>query len=88
MHKICFIQKKDTTTGPSMHQMQTGPSQDPFLKELITSLSVTDRPDLMIHRKYSEGSKKPSDQKSLKQRRQSTWTGKDEGVQPLTVTRN
>ena len=39
-----------------MHQ-STGPTPDPFLKELITSLSVTDRPDLMIFRKFSEAGK-------------------------------
>ena len=64
MHKICFVEKKASFTGqggqqmpPHMHQSST-PAPDPPLKELITTLSVTDRPDLMIFRKYSEGGKK------------------------------
>ena len=54
------MEKKSSFTGaPSMHMHQsTGPTADPFVKELITSLSVTDRPDLMIYRKFSESSTK------------------------------
>ena len=54
------MEKKASFTGqgqqmpPHMHQ-SSAPQPDPPLKELITSLSVTDRPDLMIFRKGSEG---------------------------------
>ena len=54
------MEKKAAFTGPSamshMHQ-SSGPTPDPSLNELITSLSVTDRPDLMIFRKFSEAGK-------------------------------
>ena len=45
-----------SSDGMAMH-MQTGPQRDPNLKELITALSVTDRPDLMVYRKYSEAAR-------------------------------
>ena len=58
------MEKKASFTGqggqqmpPHMHQ-SSAPAPDPPLKELITTLSVTDRPDLMIFRKFSEGGKK------------------------------
>ena len=54
------MEKKASFTGPSamshMHH-SSGPTPDPSLNELITSLSVTDRPDLMIFRKFSEAGK-------------------------------
>ena len=61
VHKICFVEKKSSFTGQGGQQMpahmhqSSAPQPDPPLKELITSLSVTDRPDLMIFRKGSEG---------------------------------
>jgi hypothetical protein len=54
------VEKKASFTGtsgmPHMHQSSV-PTPDPYLKELITSLSVTDRPDLMVFRKFSEAGK-------------------------------
>ena len=55
------MEKKASFTGQGGQQMpahmhqSAAPQPDPPLKELITTLSVTDRPDLMIFRKGSEG---------------------------------
>ena len=55
------MEKKSSLPGQEGQQMSarmhqsSSPQLDPPLKKLITSLSVTDRPDLMIFRKGSEG---------------------------------
>ena len=88
MHKICFVEKKGSIEATGMpHMHQTAPTQDPSLKELITSLSVTDRPDLMIYRKFSEAGRKGHLHKSRKKRRESTKTA-EEGLGSVVNTNN
>ena len=91
MHKICFVEKKSSFTGvnagmPHMHQ-STGPTPDPALKELITSLSVTDRPDLMIYRKFSEASKK-GDLLKARKKLKSKKDGEDDSIVVNISTNN
>ena len=53
--------------GPAYHQTQAQKEEDPMLKILITSLSVTDRPDLMLtNRKHSAKSKGDKNLSQLK----------------------
>ena len=89
MHKICFVEKRGSISGATTSFMhQTGPTQDPFLKELITSLSVTDRPDLMIFRKFSATGGKVSLHKSRKKEGESTKAGGEDRAGSLTVAKS
>ena len=90
MHKICFVEKRGSIPAATMpgHMHQTAPVVDPSLKELITSLSVTDRPDLMIYRKFSEAGRKGHVHKSRKKRRESTKAGGEEGMGSIGVNKN
>ena len=50
VHKICFLETSEAiiAKGPNYAQTQAQKEEEPTLKILITSLSVTDRPDLIM----------------------------------------
>ena len=63
MHKICFLESTEImlSKGPLYAQTQSQKDEDPMLKILITTLTVTDRPDLINY------SRKGSVKKSVTQ---------------------
>ena len=65
--------------GPVVHE------KDPALHELITCLSVTDRPDLMTFRKFSEASSKRRAMAMRKKVKDSSKAGKDEDSLAVSI---
>ena len=55
VHKICFLETTEAIIGkgPAYAQAQAQKEDEPTMKILITSLSVTDRPDLIMTKKKS-----------------------------------
>ena len=88
VHKICFVQKRAHMPGVQAMPHMHGPvvqEKDPALHELITCLSVTDRPDMMIFRKFSEASSKRSAMAMRKKVKDSSKAGKDEDSLAVSI---
>ena len=60
VHKICFLETTEAliAKGPAYAQTQAQKDEDPMLKMLITSINVTDRPDLILSNRKKSMKKK------------------------------
>ena len=66
VHKICFLDPKPLITIQQPHMSSSSAREDPLLKVLITSLSVTARPDLMVSNRKQASLKASLKAKALK----------------------